>query len=627
MEDRKRSRLAGFLSGLWTAVDQSRRFVVNVFFLALVVWLVWAAIAGRPKVPRGAALVVRPQGILVEQLSRRSAESALVEAVAGERGRETLLKDLLDAVKAAKDDKRIAAIYLDLTQMTGGGLTKIEDLRAALLDFRKSGKKVIAFADMYFQGPWSVAAAADEIWLHPEGAVLFDGFGRWRTYYKDAIDRLGIDWHVYRVGEYKSAVEPYLRNDPSPEAREADLKWLSDLWTSWVKDGAGARKLAPEDVRAYIDGMGGRLEAAKGNLAKIALQAKLVDRIGYRDEVRKRMIDLVGEAKGEKTFKQVSVADYLENKGGDRTGKSGRGDAVAVIVAVGDILDGRQPPGSIGGDSTASLVRKARQDDKVKALVLRVDSPGGSAFASEVIRREFALARTVDKKPVVVSMGSVAASGGYWISTASEEIWASRDTVTGSIGIFGMFPTIEKPLAKYLGMRVDGVGTTWLSGALRPDRALKPEVGRMIQLSIDRGYEDFLTRVAEARKMSRDDVDRIARGRVWSGADAFERKLVDKLGGLPDAIASAAKMAKLSEGKYRVWYVEKEPSFHEKLLSHLLEARARLSRALGFAVEEPGPPSPAPAVRALLDRLGDTARLLSFNDPNGVYAWCACEVK
>lgn len=627
MEDRKRSRVAGFLSGLWTAVDQSRRFVVDVFFLALVVWLVWMAITGRPKVPRGAALVVRPQGLLVEQLSRRSAESALVEAVVGERGRETLLKDLLDAVKAAKDDKRIGAIYLDLTQMTGGGLTKIEDLRTALLDFRKSGKKVIAYADVYFQGPWGVAAAADEIWLHPEGAVPLEGFGRWRTYYKDAIDRLGIDWHVFRVGEYKSAVEPFLRNDPSPEAREADLKWLSDLWGSWVKEGAGARKLAPEDVRAYIDKMPERLEAAKGNLAKIALQAKLVDRIGYRDEVRKRMIDLVGEAKGEKTFKQVSVADYLENRGGDRTGKSGRGDAVAVIVAVGDILDGRQPPGSIGGDSTASLIRKARQDDKVKALVLRVDSPGGSAFASEVIRREVALARTADKKPVVVSMGSVAASGGYWISTASDEIWASPDTITGSIGIFGMFPTFEKPLAKYLGMRVDGVGTTWLSGALRPDRSLKPEVGRIIQLFINRGYDDFLDRVAEARKMSRDDVDRIARGRVWSGADAFERKLVDRLGGLPDAIASAAKMAKLSEGKYRVWYVEKEPSFHERLLSHLLEVRARFSRALGFAVEEPEPPPPPLAVRAVLDRLGETARLLSFNDPNGVYAYCACDVK
>jgi protease-4 len=627
MEDRKRSGLASLVSGFWTAVDQSRRFVVNVLFLALAVWLVWAAVAGRPTVPKGAALVVRPQGLLVEQLSRRTVESTAVENLVGERGRETLLRDLLDAVRAAKDDRRIGAIYLDVSQLTGGGLTKIEGLRRALLDFRKSGKKVVAYSDVYLQGPWAVAAAADEVWVHPEGAVLFQGFGRWRTYYKDAIDRLGIDWHVFRVGEYKSAVEPFIRNDPSPEAREADLKWLSDLWGSWLKGGAAARKLSPDDIRAYIDRMPERLETAKGDAAKLALEAKLVDRIGYRDEVRKRMIELVGEQKDGKTFRQVTVADYLESLGGDRSGSRGHRDAVAVIVAVGEILDGKQPPGTIGGESTSALVRKARQDDTVKAIVLRVDSPGGSAFASEVIRREFALARSVDRKPVVVSMGSVAASGGYWISTASDEIWASPDTITGSIGIFGMFPTVEKPLAKYLGMRVDGVGTTWLSGALRPDRALDPQVGRMIQLSIDRGYEDFLSRVAEARKLPVADVDRIARGRVWSGADAYERKLVDRLGGLPEAIASAAKMAKLPEGKYRVWYVEKGKTFAERLLDLLLEARSRLGRALGLVPEEPGPPPPSPAVRALLDRLAETSRLLRLNDPNGVYAWCACDVR
>lgn len=627
MEDRKGSRIAGLLSGVWTAVDESRRFVVNVIFLVLVVGLVWVAIVGRPRVPKGAALVVRPQGTLVDQLSRPSADNVVEAALLGDAGRQTLLKDLLDAVKAAKEDRRIGAVFLDLTSMTGGGLTKLEELRAALLDFRKSGKKVIAYGEGYLQGPFGVAVAADEVWLHPEGAVLLEGFGRWRTYYKDAIDRLGIDWHVFRVGEYKSYVEPFTRSEPSPEAREADLKWLSDLWGSWVKDAAARRTLSSDDVRAYIDRMPGRLEAAKGDFAKMALEAKLVDRIGYRDEVRKRMIQLVGEEKGERTFKQVSVADYLENEGGDRSGERGRGDAVAVIVAVGDILDGKQPPGTIGGESTAALVRKAREDDAVKAIVLRVDSPGGSVFGSETIRRELALARTIDKKPVVVSMGSVAASGGYWISTASDEIFASPDTITGSIGIFGMFPTVEKPLAKYLGMRVDGVGTTWLSGALRPDRALDPEVGRMIQLSIERGYEDFLERVAEARKMSRDDVDRIARGRVWSGTDAIGLKLVDKAGGLPDAVASAAKRARLTEGKYRVWYVEKEMTFRERLLSQLLGDRARLARALGIASGDPETAPAPPAVRAVLDRLGETARLLSFNDPNGAYAYCACEVR
>lgn len=627
MDDPKRSRVAGFLSGLGNAVDQSRRFVVNVIFLGLVIGLVWAAISGRPKVPTGAALVVKPRGTIVDQLSRRSADNVVEAALLGDPGRQTLLKDLLDAVNSAKDDKRIGAIFLDVSSMTGGGLTKLEELRAALTDFRNSGKKAIAYSDGYLQGPFGVAAAADEIWLHPEGAVLFEGFGRWRTYYKDAIDRLGIDWHVFRVGEYKSFVEPFTRKEPSPEAREADLKWLSDLWGSWVRDAASARKLSPEGIRDYIDRMPERLGAAKGDLARMALEAKLVDRLGYRDEVRKRMIGLVGEKKGEKTFRQVSVADYLENKGGDRSGEKGSGAAVAVVVAVGEIFDGKRPPGSIGGESTAALVRKAREDDNVRAIVLRVDSPGGSVFGSETIRRELSLARSVDKKPVVVSMGSVAASGGYWISTASDEIFASPETITGSIGIFGMFPTVEKPLSKYLGMRVDGVGTTWLSGALRPDRALNPEVGRMIQLSIERGYEDFLQRVAEARKMSRDDVDRIARGRVWSGADAYERKLVDKLGGLPEAIASAAKMAKLSEGKYRVWYVEKELTFKEKLLAHLLNGRTFFGRAFGFDAGEPEP-APLPAsVRAVLDRLGETARFLAFNDPNGVYAWCACDMR
>ncbi|HSB35673.1 MAG TPA: signal peptide peptidase SppA, partial [Thermoanaerobaculia bacterium] len=562
MEYRPRSFPVRLLSGFWRGVDESRRFVVNILFLALVVALIVAAFSGKPKVPKGGALVVKPRGDIVEQLSARSVDDLLQNAL-DEGRRETLLRDLIDAIRAAKDDKRISSIFLDVSEMGGAGMTKLDDLRAALLDFRKSGKKVVAYADGYLQGPYLLAAAADEVWMNPEGGVLLEGFGRWRTYMKDGIDRLGIDWHVFRVGEYKSAVEPFLRNDASPEAKEADLEWLSDLWSSWVANVAADRKLKPEEIRAYIDRIGERLEAVKGDAAKLAVEAKLVDKLGYRDEVRKRMIEIAGEDKAEHTFKQIAVAGYLAAKGGDRSGATGRGDSVAVVVAKGEILDGKQPAGRIGGDSTAALLRKARENEKVKAIVLRVDSPGGSAFASEVIRREMVLARKEGKK-VVVSMGSVAASGGYWISTASDEIWASPDTITGSIGIFGMFPTIDRPLAKYLGMHVDGVGTTWLSGALRLDRPLKPEVGRLIQLLIDKGYEDFLARVAEARKIPRDDVNKIARGRVWSGADAKDRKLVDRLGGLPEAIASAAEMAKLPRDA-RVWYVEKDKTLKERL--------------------------------------------------------------
>lgn len=623
MEPKPRSLPVRILLATWRWVDQSRRIAVNLIFIAIPIAIIVGLLWGGPKVPYGGALVVEPKGEVVEQLSSPSV-SGFLEGTTRDGNPETLLKDLIDAIQAARDDKRIGSIYLNLSKMGSTGITKLEDLRAALVDFRKSGKKVIAYSDEYQQGAYAVAAAADEVWLHPQGTVLLEGLGRWRTYYKEGIDKLGIDWHIFRVGEYKSAVEPFLRNGPSPEAREADLKWLSDLWSSWVDAVAGSRKLKPSEVRSYIDQMPERLASAKGDLAKLALESGFVDKLGHRDEVRARMIELAGEEKkeNEKTFKQVSVSDYLEARGGDRTGEHGGGDAVAVIVAKGDILDGKQPAGKIGGDSTAALVRRARQDDKVKAIVLRVDSPGGSAFASEVIRRELAVARK-DGKKVVVSMGSLAASGGYWISTASDEIWASPSTITGSIGIFGMFPTVEKPLAKYLGVRVDGVGTTKFAGALRFDRPLPPEVGRMIQLSIEKGYEDFLARVSEARKLTRDQVDRIARGRVWSGADAKQRKLVDKLGGLKEALTAAADLAKLPKG-YRVWYVEEEKSFKDWLAAKLMKSDASLARLLSLGTEEQIPPLP-PVLRALQDQLADTARLLSLRDPNGVYAYCFCE--
>lgn len=624
MEPRPRSLIADLFSALWRALDWTRRVSLNLLFLALVLAAAWVLLSGGPKVPDGAALVVRPQGEIVEQLAATTPRGALEEAIGGGK-EETLLQDLLDAIAAARDDKRVKALYLDLSRMEGSGMTKLEDLRGAIQEFKKSGKKVVAYADGYTQAPYAVAAAADEVWLHPMGTVAFEGLGRWRMYYREAIDRLGIEWHVFRVGEYKSAVEPYLRTGPSPEAREADLKWLSDLWTGWVDAVAGSRKIAPAELRGYLDRMAERAEAAKGDLAQVAVDAKLVDKLGARDQVRARMIELVGEDKKEKTFKQVSVADYLEAKGGDRRGQKGGGDAVAVVVASGTILDGKQPAGSVGGDSTGALIRRARQDEKVKAIVLRVDSPGGSAFASEVIRRELVLAREAGKK-VVVSMGSLAASGGYWISTASDEIWASPSTITGSIGIFGMFPTVEKPLARYLGIHVDGVGTSALSGGLRPDRAMRPEVGRIFQAAIDRGYEEFLARVAEARKMSRDDVDRIARGRVWSGADAKERKLVDRLGGLPEAIASAAAMAKLEKG-HRVWWVEEERSLKQQLLHDLMQGKAWLTRALGLEAAEPGPPPAPAALRALREQLSGTLRLLSLDDPGGVYAYCPCDVR
>ncbi|MGE5125252.1 MAG: signal peptide peptidase SppA, partial [Betaproteobacteria bacterium] len=542
------SERRSFLGGLLRGLDGLRRVVLNLVFFGLLVALVAVALRGRPKVPDGAALVLRPQGTIVEQLSAGDPLQRLVAQQAGAStlAKETLLKDLLDAIRAAKDDKRIKVLYLDLNDLGPSGLTKLRDLRAAILDFRSGGKKVVAYADSYLQTEYYLAAQADEVYLHPEGLLLLEGFGRWRNYYKQGLDRLGVEVHVFRVGEYKSYAEPYLRDDMSPEAREMALDVYGDLWRDYLADVAAARRLKPEDISSLIDGLPDRLHATGGDIARLALEAKLVDKLATRDEVRQRLIALVGEDKDKKSFKQVAWGDYLASLGGDRTG-SGRGDAVAVIVAKGDILDGSQPAGEIGGDSTARLIRKAREDASVKAVVLRVDSPGGSAFASEIIRRECELTRGAGK-PVVVSMGSVAASGGYWISTASDEIWAAPETITGSIGIFGIFPTVDKPLAKYLGIHTDGVGTTRFSDTLRPDRPLDPAVAQMFQEFIDHGYDEFLARVAQARRMTKQQVDKIARGRVWSGEDAKGLGLVDQLGGLDQAVASAARRAKLAKG-------------------------------------------------------------------------------
>jgi protease-4 len=620
------SERRSFFAGLWRAIDGLRRLILSVLVFGLIAILIGAALSSRAKVPNGAALVLKPQGTIVEQLSGGDPVQRLVAelAGAGPTAKETLLKDLVDAIRAAKDDKRIKALFLDLDDMGGAGMTKLEDLRAALVDFRKSGKKVVAYAEGYGQSQYFLAAQADEVYLHPEGYVLLEGFGRWRNYYKDGLDRLGVEVHVFRVGEYKSFAEPFLRNDMSPEAREMSLDVYGDLWRDYLSTVASARKIKAGDITSTIDGLPERLRGTGGDIAKLALQTKLVDRLAPRDELRRRMIELVGEDKDKKSFKQVDSATYLRARGGDRSG-AGRGNAVAVVVAKGDILDGSQPAGTIGGESTARVIRRAREDDSVKAVVLRVDSPGGSAFASELIRRECELTRGAGK-PVVVSMGSVAASGGYWISTASDEIWASPDTVTGSIGIFGIFPTVDKPLAKYLGIHTDGVGTTRFSDAARADRPMDPAFADVFQQAIDHGYEEFLARVGQARHMTRDQVDKIARGRVWSGQDAKGLGLVDQLGGLDQAIESAAKRAKLEKG-FRVWYVEKEKTLRERVVEMLVTGAFDVAKAAGFSAGEPArPAAAAPSIAGRLREIGaEVERLGRWNDPRGIYAHCLCD--
>jgi len=604
----------------WRALDASRKVAVNLLFVAIVAGLVALALAlagGGPDVPKRTALVLAPSGDLVEQLDGDPMGRAIAE-LTGDSEPQTLLRDLLDAIAAAKDDKRVEVLLLDLNRMGGAGLTKLQDLKAAVEDFKTSGKPVIATADAYSQGPYYLAALADEIYMHEDGLLILEGFSRFRTFYKDGIDRLEIDWNVFRVGEYKSAVEPFLRNDMSEEAKLADREWLGDLWQTYLEQVAAARQIDKATIQDYIDGFARHLGEHQGDSAQMALAAGLIDHAATRDQVRDRLIELVGEDEDTHSFHQIAHPAYLEALGDDRPSTKGKGDAIGVIVARGTILDGTQPPGKIGGDSTAALIRQARNDEKIKAVVLRVDSGGGSGFASEVIRRELQLTREAGK-PVVASMGSVAASGGYWITMAADEVWAYPTTITGSIGIFGMFPTFQKPLAKYLGMHVDGVGTTTMAGALRADRALQPELAEAIQLIVDEGYRDFITKAAESRGMTPEQIDPIARGRVWSGMDALDLKLVDNLGGLDQALAAAARLANLGE-EYRVTYVEKELGFKEKL-AHSLLSRARA----WLGPDMPADPSHDAYTRVVEQIREQAETLAELNDPNGLYAHCLCE--
>ena len=607
-------KLKGLSDRVLSGVDGARRVFVNLIFVALViVLLVFLFSDDDPEIADTTALVIAPKGQLVEQLTGQSIERMIDEA-RGAVPPETLVKDVVDAIEAGKDDDRVQALVLDLSAFGGGRMTKLQDVRDAIVEFKTSGKTVVAVSDFYEQDAYFLAANADEILVHKMGGIVLQGFGRYKMYYKDGIDRLGLDVHVFRVGEYKSYAEPYLRNDMSPEAKEANLDYLGDLWRIYLEEVAAARGMTVEQLEEYANEFPRLIEEANGDTAKAALDFGLVHQTLTRIEVREHLIELVGEDEDTHSYNRITYSDYLKADDEDRFGRKAKGDRVGVVVARGTILDGSHPPGTIGGDSTAALIRQARNDENIKAIVLRVDSGGGSAFASEVIRRECEKARA-DGKPVIASMGSVAASGGYWISTSSDQIWAYPSTITGSIGIVGIFPTFQRPLAKYLGVRVDGVGTTPLAG-FRPDREMPEEVGQVLQNVIEQGYRDFLQRVAESRSMTTEEVDKIARGRVWSGEDALELGLVDNLGDLDDAIAAAAELAELGDD-YAVSYIEKKLKFKDKIMKELM------AHAMGVFGPEIQGETPLEEVVRRVQR--SAAEFAALNDPNHAYAWSMIE--
>ncbi|MBL8315027.1 MAG: signal peptide peptidase SppA [Rubrivivax sp.] len=548
------ARLTRAFKGLWWFLDATRRGLLNLLLLVLLVALAWALLRpGAPTLKPRTALVLDLAGPVVEQRTGSPREAAL-QQLQGAENDQTRLRDVLAVLDAAAKDQNISHALLMLDSFAGAGLPTLREIGAAIERLKAAGKPVYAWGSNFNQRQYYLAARASEIWLHPMGSVLVEGYGRYRNYYKDLFERVGVKAHVIRAGRYKNAGETYAAAGPSPETVESDAALYGSLWSVWTQDVEKARQQPAGSIAAAIESLPGGLAATGGDPARWALQHKWVDALKTRDEMRQLMISKGAPDEGkdkDKTFQQVGMAGYL-----NRIKTQARGDAVGVIVAQGSISDGRAGPGSIGGLSTAELVRKARHDDRIKALVLRVNSPGGSGFGSELVRRELELTRQAGK-PVVVSMGDVAASGGYWISMAADQVIADPATITGSIGVVGILPTAEGLVDK-LDVRVAGAGTTWLVGAYDPRRPMDPRFEQLIQSVISHYYGQFTTLVANARKSTPEKIDAIAQGRVWSGQQALERGLVDRLGGLSDAVAEAARLGKLP-AETRLHYIEAEP--------------------------------------------------------------------
>lgn len=603
--------LGWLFRSLWRLLNFTRLMLVNLLFLLVVLVIVFSVSQSEtPSTPIEGALTLNLSGVLVEQRTQTDPTVQLLRQMdkGDEQPSEIVLSDLLWAIKSAGNDDRIKALVIKPQGLQGASLSKLQEVTAAIDAFKESGKPVIAMADYYSQGAYLLAAHADHVLLNQSGAVLIEGLGVYQTYFKSALEKLNITPHVFKVGTYKSFVEPYTRDEMSPESKEANQRWLDQLWQSYVADVAEQREIEPNAVAPNKDHFLELLRKAGGNAASYALDNGLVDQLATRDEMTQAVIKEVGEA-DDHGWKGVGLKEYLAAIP-EQYPQSGK-DEVGLITASGAIMDGVQPAGTIGGDSLADLLAEARRDDQVKAVVLRVDSPGGSAFAAEQIRAEL-LALKQAGKPVVISMGSYAASGGYWISADADKIFASPTTLTGSIGVFGMFATIDKALSQY-GVHTDGVGTTDFVG-VGLTRALPDHVGEAIQLSVEDTYQRFVGLVGKGRGLSPEEAEKAAEGRVWTGQDAKALGLVDEFGNLDDALKAAADLANLKS--WQVTPIAPEESARDKFLRELFDSSAQ---ALAPHLQSW---LPAGLGKALLEMNRTLDPLTRFNDPQGTYAFC-----
>ena len=613
----EQSFLVKFSLGLWHFINGSRKVFLNLLFL-LFMYMLYVALmqpAESFRLKSDTTLVIRPYGNVVEQYTSTPMDRALQEATGQDRS-ETRLRDILESIHRAAGDSDIKQLVIDPSYMWGIGLAALKDIGHAVDAFRSTGKPVIAVADNMGQHQYYLASLADEIWLNPNGTVWIEGYSSYRHYYREGLEKLEVEINLFRVGEYKSAMEPFIRDDMSPAAEEAGKSWLGNLWRQYLDDISKHRGIPLKSLQEAIDDLPNLIEAVDGDFARYALDLGLVDRLLTGPESRQELAKLGTPDKAGDSYRAVDMQDYLDLTEAQKGFSSAK--RVAIVVAEGKIVSGRHPAGRIGSISTAEQLRRVALDDKVAVVVLRINSPGGDAFASEALRLEVQQLRESGKK-VVVSMGNVAASGGYWLAMGADEVWASPATITGSIGVFGMLPTFAKTLDK-IGVHTDGFGTTDIAGKIRLDRSLDPDIARLFQASTERIYRQFLNLVKDSRPHETiEEVDEVAQGRVWSGEQALDKRLIDKVGTFQDAIEASARIAGLGDD-YRVDWVEPERSaLDEFFMEFLAGAVTKLNLSVSTPFELP--------VSWLQTMLDDLQFIAAKEGKFTVAAYCLCRIQ
>ena len=610
----ERSFLVKFALGVWHFINGSRKVFLNLLFL-LFIYLVYVAFQppATLRLKPDSTLVIRPYGNVVEQYTTTALDRALEEATSRERS-ETRLRDMLEAIHRAAGDSDITQLVIDPNYLWGIGLAALNDLGHALEAFRSTGKPVIALAGNLGQNQYYLASLADEIWLTPNGTIWIDGYSSYRQFYREGLEKLAVEINLFRAGQYKSAMEPYIRNDMSKEAKEAGKFWLNDLWQQYVEAVAKNRGLILKSLQESIDDMPNQIEAVDGNFAQYAMNLGLVDRLMTAPQARQELAKRGTPDQAGDSYRAVGMQDYLDLTKSQKAYSNDK--RIAIVVAEGDIVSGNHPAGRIGSISTAEQLRRAARDENVAAVVVRINSSGGDAYATEVLRVELQQVRDAGKT-VVISMGDVAASGGYWMAMAADEVWASPATITGSIGVYGMLPTFGATLDK-IGVHTDGFGTTEMAGKLRLDMPLDPGIARVFQSSTDRIYQQFISLVAKARGKTVEEVNEVAQGQVWSGEQAAERGLIDKTGTFQDAIKASARIAGLGDN-YQIEWIEPEQSALDRFFMDFMSSAVS---KLNISVSKPAG-LPVSWLQSMLDDLQFiTAQQGKFT----IAAHCLCKL-